>query len=216
MIEPSDVDAGSSVTVSGTGSAATPVDRATVRLNVDVLRPDPGEAFRDAATTSARVLALVAGQGVEARHVRTQDISLGPRSDYHAGQERLLGYAATQRLSVELPRLDGIEQLLSDLAADSDGGLRIDGVTFSATDLVDASVVARERAFDDARTKAEHYAALSGRQLGRVLRLEEGAAPVVPMLRESVALAASAGPPMPVAAGDADVTVGIIVVWELR
>src|SRR6185312_9654339 len=69
------------VTVFGSATVSTPVDRVAITLAVEIVRPDAGEAYRLAADTVTRLLAVLADDGVDARAVRTLDLSLGPRTE---------------------------------------------------------------------------------------------------------------------------------------
>jgi uncharacterized protein YggE len=204
-----------SVRVHGTGSAAVAPDRVTVRLGVDIVRPDPGQAFRDAAASVTRLLEVLGGLDIDPRWVRTVDIGLGPRHHHRPnGQTEMVGYGAGHRLVVALPTLDGVERMLSEVV-DAVEGVQLEGVTLSPTVSANALVQARTAAFDEARRQAEHWAELAGRTLGAVLSVDEGGHDSGPRMPRggSFALAAAGG--MPVAAGDEAVTVGITVVWEL-
>jgi uncharacterized protein len=199
----------SGITVIGSGSAPAAVDQVTIMLGVEVIREAPGEAFLAAADTASRVLTVLADAGVSSRSVRTSDLSLGPRTEYHNGRQVLLGYAAGQRLTVLLEGLDGIDVLLTRVATLGGEGVRIDGVSLTAGHPENAEAAARKGAFGDATAKAQHLAALSGRALGTVDRIDErvpGGGP-----RPMMAMRAAAAEAMPVATGDTQVTVELTV-----
>jgi uncharacterized protein YggE len=74
--------------------------------------------------------------------------------------------------------------------------------------------MAREAAWQDARTTAAHYAALSGAGLGRVLSLTHhtGFQAPIPVAKMQRAVASDS---LTVEAGESSVTATIGVVWEL-
>jgi hypothetical protein len=202
------------ITVIGSGSAAAAVDQVTISLAVEVARAEPGDAFAMASSTATRLLAILADGGVDARSVRTFDLTLGPRSEYVNGRQQLLGYQAGQRLTVRREGLHGVERLLTDVASLGGDGVRIDGVALTPAHPQEAMAQAREMAFADARAKAEQLARLAGRVLGRVAWIDErpsGGAP-----RPMMAMRAGAGEAMPVATGDAHVGVDVTVHWEFE
>lgn len=202
------------ITVTGTGSAAAAVDQVGIAVGVQLLRPDAGEAFRTAAVTITNVLSVLADNGVDARSVRTAELSLGPRTDYRGGQDVLLGYQASQRLSVLLEDLGSVERILSDVVARGGAGVRIEQVSLTARDPQGSLRAARDAAFADATAKAEHYAGLAGRALGAVQRISEpefaGAVPLSAFARISPD---ASGTVMPVAFGDTQVTASVQVRW---
>ncbi|HEY5879573.1 MAG TPA: SIMPL domain-containing protein [Nakamurella sp.] len=197
------------ITVIGHGAAAASVDRVTVALAVEVLRAEPGDAWTVASGTATRLLAVLADDGVDARSVRTSDLTLGPRMEFTGNRQQLVGYQAGQRLTVIRDGLQGIERMLTDVATLGGEGVRIDGVSLTPGHPQDALVRARAAAFADAAAKAEQLAALAGRPLGRVRWIDElpsGGGP-----RPMMAMRAAADESMPVATGDAEVSVELTV-----
>lgn len=203
------------ITVIGSGRAATAVDQVTITLGVEILRPDPGEAFTTAGATVTQVLSVLADNGVDARSVRTADLNLGPRIEWMDNRETLLGYQAAQRLIVHLEALGNVERILTDVVRRGGLGVRIDQVTLEAGDTEDATRVARAAAFADAAAAAQQFAELAGRTLGAVQEVSEGAE-VHPVDRAAGGMAARPRPAaisMPVATGDTEVNVTVRVRW---
>ena len=201
------------VTVVGVGSAAAPADQVSISLGIEVVRAAPGEAFTAAAGTTARVLAILSDNGVDTRSVRSRDLTLGPRTEYRNDREVLVGYQAGQWLKVLLEGLDTVERLLTDVATLGGEGVRIDGVTLTAGHPEQAMTAAREAAFADATSAAQHFAIMAGRTLGQVQWIDErpsGGRPHPMVLGDHVASA----PLMPVATGDTEVNTEITVHWE--
>lgn len=201
------------ITVVGRGTAAAAVDRVTISLAVEVVRAEPGDAWAVASGTATRLLAVLADDGVDARSVRTSDLTLGPRIEYQGNRQQLTGYQAGQRLTVVRDGLHGIERLLTDVAALGGEGVRIDGVSLTPGHPRDALTRARDAAFADADATATQLAGLAGRSLGRVRWIDErpaGGGPR-PMM---MAMRAAAAESMPVATGDAEVSVEVTVCRE--
>ncbi len=199
------------ITVTGSGSASAVVDQVSISLAVEVIRAEPGDAFSTASRTATRLLAALADDGVDARAVRTSDLTLGPRVEYLDGRQQVQGYAAGQRLTVLRDGLGGIERLLTDVASLVGEGARIEGVSLIPAHPQAALTLAREAAFADALARAEQLAELTGRALGRVVWIDETGqgGTAVPMMAKA-ALSVS----MPVAAGDAQVGVTVTAHWE--
>lgn len=214
-MELSTIPADTGITVDGHGAASAPVDQVIITLGVEILRPDAGEAFRTAGATVTRMLSILSDNGVDARSVRTAELSLGVRTDYRDGGEVLLGYQASQRLIVRLEALAAVETILSDVVARGGVGVRIDSVTLSTADPADAHRSARDAAFGDAAAKAQQYATLAGRELGRVMSVREGVVfGDIPNGRKVVAFTRDLGAAsMPIAAGDTDISVSVTVRW---
>lgn len=206
---------GDGVTVVGSASVSVPVDRVAITVGVEITRPDAGEAFRLAGETVTRLLAVLADDGVDSRAVRTLDLSLGPRTEWVDNREVLIGYQAHQRLLVKLDGLAGVERLLTDVATRTGQGVRIENVTLTAEDTDTGLELARQRAWASAQGKAEHFARLAGRVLGRVEWITEGSAgPPMPRMADAVAFGGSAAKAMPVAGGDTEVSAAVTVRWR--
>lgn len=203
------------ITVIGTGTATAAVDQVAVTIGITETRADAGEAFRAASHTATRVLAILADDGADSRSVRTTDLSLGPRVDWRDGIEHLVGYEAGQRLIVHLEGLSGVERILTDVATQAGNGVRIDSVSLTPSNPVAALREARDTAVADARMKAEQLAALAGRGLGPVVWIDDRPAggPSIQHAR-AMRLASGSAEVMPIAAGDATVTVSVTIHWE--
>jgi len=201
------------ITVVGRGAASASVDRVTVSLAVEVVRAEPGDAWAVASGTATRLLAALADDGVDSRSVRTSDLTLGPRVEFQGNHQQLVGYQAGQRLTVVRDGLHGIERLLTDVAALGGAGVRIDGVSLTPGHPPDALSRARDAAFADADATARQLAALAGRALGRVRWIDErpsGGGPRPMMAARALGNSES----MPVATGDAEVSIEITVCRE--
>lgn len=204
----------SGITVIGTGRASAPADQVLLTLRVEVLRPDAGEAFNLASETTSNVLAVLSDNGIDARSVRTAELSLGPRTDFRDGREILLGYVAAQRLQARVEALGQLPRLLTDVVHRGGNGIRIENVQLQAADPAAARRRARDAAFADATAIAEQYAALAGRSLGRLRNLDETmGAPGQPQpMLAARAMAAAAD--MPIATGDEQVEVKVLAHWD--
>ncbi|WP_420123836.1 SIMPL domain-containing protein [Nakamurella sp.] len=200
------------ITVVGRGAAAAAVDRVTISLAVEVVRAEPGDAWTVASGTATRLLAVLADDGVDARSVRTSDLTLGPRVEFQGNRQQVVGYQAGQRLTVVRDGLRGIERLLTDVAGLGGEGVRIDGVSLTPGHPQDALTRARDAAFADADATARQLARLAGRTLGRVRWIDERPAHGGP--RPMMAMRAAAAESMPVATGDAEVSIEITVCRE--
>lgn len=197
----------------GRGAAAAAVDRVTISLAVEVVRAEPGDAWAVASGTATRLLAVLADDGVDSRSVRTSDLTLGPRAEFQGNRQQVVGYQAGQRLTVVRDGLHGIERLLTDVAELGGEGVRIDGVSLTPGHPQDALIRARDAAFADADASARQLARLAGRILGRVRWIDERPAPGAP--RPMMAMRAAVAESMPVATGDAEVSIEITVCFEL-
>ncbi|MEW2527807.1 SIMPL domain-containing protein [Streptomyces sp. NPDC047071] len=202
------------VTVTGTGSASAAPDLAVISMGVEVTAPTAKKALAGQNTAARALLAAAREQGVAERDARTVGLSLSAVYKDEDGASKLTGYRASQSFSLtvrDLPATGRVLQAAMDAAGDAG---RVDGVAFDVADKRGLRAEARAAAHDDARAKAEQYAQLTGRPLGRLVSLSEsdGGGPR-PLAVPVEALAKDQG--VPVAPGEIEDQVTLTAVYEL-
>lgn len=209
-----------SVTLTGSAKITVVPDRASVRLGVEVTRPDAKAALDEASRLQERVLAAIQDAGVDEKYIRTGTISVDPEWDYSNDGRRLVGYQARQSVKVTITDLDKAGEVLNAAADEGGNAIRISSFHLYASDKDAAEADARKDAIKDAREKAKQYAEAGDRELGKVLRIEEQVegdygSPYEAMdgaLLDSAALRLSKAPIEP---GEQKVTITVQVVFEL-
>ena len=88
-------------------------------------------------------------------------------------------------------------------------------MAFSLEDDSEVVKAAREKAFDDARAKAEQYAALSGRPLGQVESVAEVTRSTPDFQTLAYAEDSAAGAPTPINPGEVTTSVSLTVRYAL-
>ena len=126
----------------------------------------------------------------------------------------VVGYVAHQRLRLRVRDTGAVGALLEGLADAAGDAFGVDELGFEVEDPQPLHEQARAAAFADARARAEQYAALAGRLLGPVLRVEDGDGAAVPVARGR-AMAAESMAAMPVAAGESQVHAAVVVRFGL-
>lgn len=205
---------GSTISVTGTGTASAPPDVAEVRLGVRVARPSAAEARREAAEAMARVLDAVRSGGVDSSDLRTAALSLQPQYDHGGGRgaPELVAYEVTNLVIVTVRDLERLGGLVDGALAA--GATSLDGLSFAVSDPAPLEAAARRAAVADARMRAETIAAAAGVALGGVVSIAEELPPA-PGPRPMLARAAmDAG--TPIEAGTTDVRVALAVVFALE
>jgi hypothetical protein len=154
--------------------------------------------------------------------IAEDDITLGWFSvrtvyDHVDGRRILRGYSVSHDITVKVRDIDRTGAVLS--TAVNAGATEVKGLRFSVEDPSPATDRARERAFADARHKAEELARLAGVGLGDVRSMSEESYTPVPVERREFAryaLAESSMPPdVPINPGDTTFSVTLQLVWEL-
>jgi uncharacterized protein YggE len=196
-------------TVTTTGSGAVPVPRDTAVLSVAAVHRAPTLSEALAGAESARAVVVeVARRYVDPAAVASRTLDTWPQQ---AEDGRYAGYQAQHSLSIRCTGLDVAGALLQALVDAAGDRLSVDGVSLEATPGADDVAAAREAAYADARTRAEHLARLAGSELGSVVSVTEGlASGPAPFLREAMAKA-----DVGFEGGTETLTTSVTVTWEL-
>ena len=203
------------VSVTGEGQVDIAPDMATLTLGVVSEATSAKTALDQNSTQLAAVIARLKETGIADRDVQTSGLSLGPRYDYgnSNGAPKLVGYTATNMVSVRVRALDQLGGVLDSVV--SDGANALNGLGFGLQDPGPATDEARRRAVADARHRAELYAQAAGVTLGAVLSIAEqgGGYQPMPMMRAEASYAK--GGDVPVASGELNLSSTITVVYEI-
>lgn len=206
------------ITVVGTGRITGEPDTLRTTVGVEVERDTVDAALSAANEAAQRVIDAVRETGVAEDDIQTTEFSVEPRHDHRRdGPPVLRGYAVRNLVEVKVRDLERAGQVLT--AATEAGGddARVRGVRFSLEDNEALLEAARERAFEDARSRAEQYARLADRELGSLVSLSEqvSSPPPARKFEGGGAMSDTASRPVPVQAGQPEVEVRITAVWGL-
>ncbi|MET9951172.1 SIMPL domain-containing protein [Streptomyces sp. NPDC006339] len=203
------------VTVNGSGRAATAPDLAVVSIGVEVTRTTAKEAMAAQSKAAESLLAVLREQGVADRDIRTESLSLSPvYAQSGGGESKVTGYQAGQGFAVKVRDLDRTGQIVGAVnEAVGDTG-RVNGVVFDVADPTALRSRAREAAYRDAYDKAAQHARLSGHRLGRLVSLTEGES-VRPATGVVPSASADGGEGVPLAPGEIEEHVTVTAVYEL-
>ena len=207
------------LTVTGSGSATGAPDLALVRLGVQTSDEDVLAAFTRSNDITAHIIEALLALGVERADIQTSGLSLyqdRPYDPYSDIEDGTIIFWAQNSLSVALRDISLVGQALG--ASVQAGANSIDGLSYGITDPTELEDSARELAVADARNRAEHLAALTGTQLGRVLNIDEssGAPRQVRAMRAVAMMAESLGDAATVEEGQLSVQVELRITWELK
>ncbi|TQF66299.1 DUF541 domain-containing protein [Rhodococcus spelaei] len=205
----------SSVTVVGHGVSATAPDVMRVTVSVEVRRPDVVGAFDRAGEAAGAVSAALRSAGVSPADVATTGLSVHADTVWKDGSgQQVVGYVASTSLAVTLRDLSAPGRVIGECVAAGGDDVRLGGLELAVSDPTALLSAARDAAFADALAKATQYARLSGRELGKVVEVSEGAEPLGtprPMLR-AASMSADA---MPIERGETELSASVRVRWRL-
>jgi len=208
--------------VSGQGRVSVTPDIAVLMLGVEAQADTVAEARGKAAEAmEAIITALQAnGVGVAEEDIRTFHFSISQAWEWDriTGEPILAGFRVSNMVSATIRELDKVG-LIIDAVAEAGGDLiRIHGVGFTVEDPTAYQEQAREKAFTDARTKAEQLAGLAGVTLGKATYITEGMGYIPPMPMPPhypMAMVAEAGFVTPIMPGEQDIIIDVQVAFAI-
>jgi len=209
------------LTMTGTGDASAVPDQLSFSLEVHLSRPQLDAALDAANRSMARVLGSLKQHGVDKGDVQTTGLSMDPVYDYpNYGPPVLRGYRVSERASVLVDELKEGGAAVTAAVAAGGNDVRVDDLRLLVGDTDAVMKQARDAAVDEARAKAEQYAAASGETLGDVVTISEVRAKPLPTPVEGysgdLAARAMLDSAVPIRAGRDEASVTVKIVWHLE
>jgi uncharacterized protein YggE len=203
------------ITVTGTGKVTGTPDTLRIALSVTATSPDVDTALASANKSAKAVQGALLGKGVDTQDLKTSNVSVQPNYNSKGAPS---GYVVTESLTASVRDLAKAGATLSAAVGAGGNAVRVDSVGFALEDTSGLVSGARKGAVEDARTKAEQYAAAAGRSVGEVQSISEiVTSPTPQYLDQRLAYAsAEALAPVPLQAGSQEVSVQVTVVYALR
>jgi uncharacterized protein YggE len=202
-----------SISVTGTGRSDMAPDIAILSLGVTNSGATGREALDANSKAMTAVLEGLKTLGFGVTDIQTTGLSLNSNFDYSTTPPKVLGYQATNGVTLKVKDLTKLGEILD--AAVTNGANQINWLTFDVADKTAAMNDARTKAIQDARAKAELMAGAAGASVGRVLSISEGymSSPAPAMAQT---MRSDAAAPVPIAAGQVGLEAQISVVFELN
>lgn len=202
------------ITISANGIVKVAPDAVRLNATVSVVAGTSKEALAQTSTSAAAVRAALIANGVAAKYIATQSVTVYP--EYSYTQEKgsvLIGYRGSQSFNVVIRSAASAGVIVDAVVGAGGDNLQLNGVTPFVLDSTKATTSARSAAVKNAKAKASSYASLLGIKLGKVNYLIENSSPVsyLPMISATKDSAGSTQ----VDLGQQDVTVSITIQWAL-
>lgn len=166
--------------------------------------------LREVDATVTAVRATLAEAAVPERDVATTSTGIHRRYDQQGRQAA--GFSGHHALRVGVRDLDAVSGLVDAVTRTAGDALLIDGITLAIADPAPLLATARERAFADARARAEEYARYAGRALGEVVWMGDAVGGPEPR-PYAVRAEAAMSDTLSVAPGESTVTARLSVRW---
>jgi len=203
--------------VSGEGKVTVVPDVANVTVGVQSQGSTAKQVQEDLNQKINAVSAAVKQLGIQDKDIQTTNYSIYPTYDYSSSKQRITGYQASTNLVVKVHDLDQTNSVVD--TATEKGANTIGGISFDVSDRTKAENEAREKAFQEARSKAEMAAQIAGFKLGKVINYSEssGNQPIVPMMAKmDLAGRGGAAEATQVEPGSQEIVLTVSVSYEIQ
>lgn len=211
------------ITIIGTASTQVVPDLAEISLGVTTENPGAAEASADNARIAQGIIDAAKAQGVEAKDIRTQAVTLTEVFDDihdangHVTGRKPRGFSAENTIAVRVRALDKAGALAQSLIAK--GATQFNGISFSVENPAPVQDKLLGAAVRDAKRKAGIAADGLGVKLGAVLLIERpsadaGSQPVFGFNKGRIMGAMA--PAVPVEAGTETLSSEMEVTWALE
>jgi uncharacterized protein len=174
-----------SVDVVGEATVYVVPDQVTVSIRVENTGANSKEVKQKNDRIVSDVLEFVKGIGIAEKYVRTEYVRLSKDYEYNT---KTYNYKANQSISIKLVDLKEYERLMDGLLAT--GINRIDGISFSSSQIETLRSEARKKAINNAKLKAREYASVLGQSIGKAIYISEFQKTISPnsMLRNTMTM----------------------------
>jgi uncharacterized protein YggE len=207
---------GTRLDVVATGEVQRVPDVARINAGVVTAAPTATAALEQNARQMASVRQALKRAGIADRDIQTSSINLFPdyRQDEHGNNPQIIGYRASNEVSVRFRDIAATGKILDALVAQ--GANQISGPMLSIDKPEQAMDEARIAAVAAARARAELYARATGKRVGRILSISEAGGNVAVPMAMMRAQVSNSLPSLAIDPGEQSVSVSLSVSFELE
>ena len=202
-----------SVGFSAVGSASITPDGIKLSGSANTLARTSSAGLSEIAKIGESIRQVLAANNVDKKNISSANLSIYPEYSYTpTGGRNLLGYRVSQGYEVVLEDGKAAGGVIDQLIRATGDKFQINSISSYVTDLEAVTKSARQDAITKAKLKAQDYAQLTGKKLGKILSINESGsdAPIMPMATSKEALGTSFD------MGSTKVEVSLFVSWELK
>jgi hypothetical protein len=193
------------ITVTATGAASGPPDRAVLTLGATAVRGEVAAALGVVNGKLESLISTLAGYGIEGPDIQTSDLSIWPE---HNNEGAVSGFRVRNTVKISTTDLARLGEVIGAATAVLGDLAEMRGLAFEVADRAPLEAQARVRAWERAYDKARQLADLAGTRLGQAIDITEtGGQGPGPVPKRAMAMADSA----PLESGSASIEVRLMV-----
>ncbi len=208
-----------SIQVSGMGRVSIAPDKADLTLSVEVQAKSAEAARNQAAAAMTALIKAVKKADVADKDIQTRHMSLYPIYTPDTAN-KINGYQLANQVTVTIRDIKKVSEVIDSAVSAGGNAVRVQGISFAIDNPNAALAQARDKAYADARAKAEQYAKLADVKLGRVMHINEsGGQPPMPVPyaeMSAMKLGGGGADATPVQVGEQEVSVTVDVVFGIE
>jgi len=167
--------------VTGQGVLNLEPDLALVNIGVETQAVSVEQARTKAANAMDSIIKAIKDNGLTDRDIKTVSFNIHPQYEFTEVSESgrrvhkqiLIGYTVSNTASIKVRNLDNVGTIIDDVVNAGGDSTRINGITFTVEYPKPFMSQLREEAVEDAVSKAEHLARLSGVEVGTLVFISE-------------------------------------------
>ncbi len=211
-------DVPNTLTFSGEAEVRIEPDIANISFAVEEINSDVSVAQEIVSEKISNILSRLEDMGIKEKDIRTSSYNTNPRYDWDDGERTLEGYSVRQNIDIIVRDIDDTSDIIGMLGEEKVTNLS--GPYFEVEDQESYERIARKKAIDAAREKAEELADDLGVRLVRVVSFNEngnGGYPQPYAYAESASFdmaAVKASPEIPI--GENVVTARVTITYEIQ
>jgi uncharacterized protein len=208
-----------SIHVNGTGKVSVAPDKADLNLSVEVQAKTAEDARNQAAVAMEALIKAVKKADVDDKDIQTRSVSLYPNYSSDSAN-KIIGYQLSNQVAVCIRDINKTSDIIDSAVEAGGNSTRVQGISFGLDNPEKAMTEAREKAYANAKVKAQQYAKLAGVTLGTPLHISEGKdlspAPMPYGEMRMMKAAAADSASTPVQTGEQEVSVTVDVVFGIQ
>ena len=204
--------------VSGTGSVTVTPDIVNLNLGVRSQETTVAAAQAKAATAMSQIMSVLKANNIADKDIQTVQFNISPVYNYDNKimQSLIVGYSVNNIVNVKIRNLNNVGKVI-DAVADAGGDLTvINSISFAVDNPEQYYTEARQKAMNDAQTKAQQLATLGGITLGKPIYISENSvSPNQSVYYASRDASGASVPTTAISAGESEIIINVQVVYSI-